>query len=219
MKNDSRLEPTWDSRCGIYAGVIRHGRLKEKPCEPCRIARNEYRNKRKMPRQFPSVTRDKCGTSAGYKAHESRGEFPCRPCMDAINKVVRERNDLPLRAKREREYRANNKEHMSNLGREYRLKYPEKKRAKDNRRAARKKGAIVIEKFEVSDILAKWGTDCHICLEPIDLEAERHPGSEGWERGLHLDHLIPLATGGQHTLENVKPAHGFCNLSKGVKIL
>jgi len=31
-----------DKRCGSYAGAKVHLRKKEPPCEPCRIARNEY---------------------------------------------------------------------------------------------------------------------------------------------------------------------------------
>jgi len=31
---------------------------------------------------------------------------------------------------------------------------------------------------------------------------------------LHIDHLVPLAKGGSDTLENVRPAHGICNLRK-----
>jgi 5-methylcytosine-specific restriction endonuclease McrA len=31
----------------------------------------------------------------------------------------------------------------------------------------------------------------------------------------HVDHKVPLARGGEHSYENVQPAHPFCNGSKG----
>lgn len=35
--------------CGTYSGYIIHGRNKEKPCDPCRLAANKYRReKRKL---------------------------------------------------------------------------------------------------------------------------------------------------------------------------
>jgi len=32
--------------------------------------------------------------------------------------------------------------------------------------------------------------------------------------GLHIDHVMPLSKGGPDTLENVRPAHGSCNVKK-----
>lgn len=34
----------------------------------------------------------------------------------------------------------------------------------------------------------------------------------------HVDHFIPLARGGTHTLDNLVPACAACNLSKGAKL-
>jgi hypothetical protein len=33
--------------CGTYSGYITHGRNKEKPCDSCRFAANEYRRKKR----------------------------------------------------------------------------------------------------------------------------------------------------------------------------
>ena len=37
---------------------------------------------------------------------------------------------------------------------------------------------------------------------------------EGWQRGLHLDHVVPLSKGGSDLIANVKPSHAQCNLKK-----
>lgn len=66
-------------------------------------------------------------------------------------------------------------------------------------------------------VLATYGTICHLCGEEINLDAPRlSRDGAGWERGLHLDHVIPLSRGGPDLLENLRPAHALCNISKGL---
>jgi hypothetical protein len=81
------------------------------------------------------------------------------------------------------------------------------------KRRARKRG-VPSEPYTAQDVLDRWGTDCWICGEPIDLDAPRKVGIAGWERGLHLEHSVDLVLQGHDTLDNVKPAHGKCNLTK-----
>ena len=202
-----------DSRCGTYAGVIAHGRRKEKSCELCAAARREYAQKTRLPVTKPPILRDKCGSGAGFKAHERQGEHPCDSCRLEINRIVRERNAKikELRAWKSREYRAKNLSHVRAVDKLWRDTNPEKRKAKDFTRYARKKNSPVIERLLRQSVLDKWGTNCHICGEAIDLKANRQTNP----KGLHLDHVIALKNGGHHTLENVKPSHVFCNLSKG----
>jgi 5-methylcytosine-specific restriction endonuclease McrA len=47
---------------------------------------------------------------------------------------------------------------------------------------------------------------CGICNKPI-------------QGGFHVDHVIPLSKGGEHSYANTQPAHPKCNLRKGAKIL
>ena len=204
-------------RCGTYAGYVAHGKKHEKKCEPCRLAGNKYRRDTARPRVLPSVIRTKCGTSAGYKAHEMYGELTCNPCRLAINETVRLRNQpiKELRALRSREYRASNLEHVRGVELDWRTRNPDKRRSKDMKRYALKKGAIVLETITVMDVINTWGTKCHICKKEIDLNLPRHVKDSPW--GFHMEHLISLFKGGQHTISNVRPSHGICNLRKGTK--
>jgi len=215
MKNNNRPEPTPDIRCGTYAGYVAHGKRFEKKCEPCLKAGRIYRKNHTKPRTLQPVIRQKCGTSAGYKAHEANGEFTCDPCRLAINEAVRLRNQeiKELRALRNRQYRASNPDHVRAVEKAWREANPEKKKAKDLSRYARKKNASVVENITPQQVLDKWGNNCHICNTPIDLQANRQTDP----KGLQLDHVIPLIKGGKHTLANIKPSHVFCNLSKGGK--
>jgi 5-methylcytosine-specific restriction endonuclease McrA len=86
-----------------------------------------------------------------------------------------------------------------------------------NPRRARYYGSVR-KPYTVREVLETYGTSCHICSEPINLEAPRQVGLSGWEKGLHLDHLIPLSKGGEDTLDNIRPSHGQCNIIKWAKL-
>jgi hypothetical protein len=90
---------------------------------------------------------------------------------------------------------------------------PDSKRASVNKRRAVTHGSYA-EKYSTHDVLDMYGTCCHLCGEEVDLLAPRRVGAEGWQLGLHIDHVIQIAHGGPDTLENVRPAHGLCNLRR-----
>lgn len=69
-------------------------------------------------------------------------------------------------------------------------------------------------KVKTTDIISKYGTLCHICNEEIDMSAPRKVGIDGWEKGFHREHVISLSKGGENTLENCRPSHGICNMTK-----
>lgn len=97
---------------------------------------------------------------------------------------------------------------------EYYKKNPEHALNAYRRRRALKAMAIS-EPYTEQEVLDRYGTDCKICEEPIDLDAPRGVGKgEGWERGLHIDHTISISDGGPDTLENVRPLHSLCNLRR-----
>ena len=121
-------------------------------------------------------------------------------------------------AKRGALYRQNNREKISAWGSQWKKNNPDKVRSSGRKRRALKLGNGH-EPYTEAEIFALWGIDCHICGEPIDFEAPRHTGDPGWELGLQMDHVIPVFKGGSDTKENVKPAHGICNLRKGTAIV
>lgn len=91
--------------------------------------------------------------------------------------------------------------------------YPERHRLKEQRRRAQK-AETTVEYFTESDIRALHGDDCGLCGLAIDYSLRwPEPGSPS------VDHVIPLAKGGTHTLGNVVMAHLSCNIRKGSTIL
>lgn len=72
---------------------------------------------------------------------------------------------------------------------------------------AQQRGNAAPEMFDRSEIFARDGGVCHICGGLVN--------PESW----HVDHVVPLARGGEHSRTNVAVAHPFCNQSKGAKLI
>lgn len=70
------------------------------------------------------------------------------------------------------------------------------------RRRARQRGAF-IEDVDPLVVLERDDGVCGICGEDVDPFA------------FHVDHVIPLARGGEHSYANTQPAHPSCNSRKG----
>lgn len=115
-------------------------------------------------------------------------------------------------------YREEHREELARKQREYAAANPEMARINGGKstraRRARLLG-VASERYSADDVLALYGTDCHLCGQAIDMDVPRRIGWEGWELGLQIDHLIPLSKGGDNTLKNARPSHGICNLRKG----
>ena len=95
-----------------------------------------------------------------------------------------------------RAYREANRERVRVLGRQT-----------ANTRRARKRG-LVVKPADYAEILTEFGMACHLCGAPIETTDE-----------LHFDHVIPLARGGSHTKDNIRPSHALCNQRKGPRLV
>lgn len=178
------------SNCGTYSGYSRHSKLKEKPCQLCRDARNAYR-------------------SAYYKAHPEK-----KRAMD-IRYLERHPGQQNKYSKK---YRDANRDKTRAATLKWNKANPEKMNA-----AARKRRAVKLqngwEPYTEAQVLERYGVTCYICAAPIDPQMPRRIGKEnGWELGLHIDHVVPIVSGGPDTLENVRPTHAICNMKKGDKM-
>jgi 5-methylcytosine-specific restriction endonuclease McrA len=139
----------------------------------------------------------KCGTYAGYRKHHNDKTKPCLECLvanRAYSKIRYQKNG----ALRQANSRARNLD-----------KVRDRERAKNRRRRANQHLP-----YNELQVIATYGASCHICGLEIDFMAPRRTGIPGWENGLHIDHLVPVSKGGVDTLENVRPSHGLCNLTK-----
>lgn len=113
----------------------------------------------------------------------------------------------------QREYYRKNRESIIKSVTDYAKANPEKSRRWAAMRSARVRGAVEREAIDKHILADRYGMTCHICGGSIPDSVDRfHP------LYFTMDHVLPLAAGGTHTYENVKPAHASCNKQKSDKV-
>lgn len=120
--------------------------------------------------------------------------------LEANSAYYQANRDLILARMRARY--AENPESFRKKSKEWSRANPIRRREHELRRRARMRETQV-EPVRYDEILAERGMVCHLCGDEIADSTD-----------LHFDHVIPLAKGGTHTRENIKPAHASCNMHK-----
>jgi 5-methylcytosine-specific restriction endonuclease McrA len=130
---------------------------------------------------------------------------------------AKELRGFQVRAKAQAEFQANRlrlqksigpcEEVLTRVTSLRRARWAKVKRESDHNsvRRARLRGAMV-ESFSRTEIYDRDGGLCHICGDPVPRD------------DFHLDHIVPLAKGGEHRRSNVATAHSICNLRKRDKL-
>ena len=154
------------------------------------------------------------------KHHTSDGlRSDCKACSYAIRKEWAKRNRQKIKAKSKRyrekhaeqikekwktKYRSISSSVVERVKRWY-AKHPEKQSAKNrNRHVATRGGRGKITAAEWQGVLDRYGRKC------------LYPGCERTD--ITMDHVIPLALGGAHSVDNVQPLCSSHNSSKSKKI-
>lgn len=71
-----------------------------------------------------------------------------------------------------------------------------------NKRARAAGARETVTRVEWESVLAEFNNECAYC------------GADGMPFGLGMDHIVPLALGGRHTVGNIVPACRSCNSRK-----
>jgi len=125
-----------------------------------------------------------------------------KPSEDGFRRCSRCRKS---RAMSMRKYRLRHPGENTRYVRVWQKRHPERKNEHEHRRRARRRGnACVI--FSVSDWREKlklYNGSCAYCIT---------------SKANEMDHVVPLALGGAHSLANVRPACSSCNRIKGARI-
>jgi 5-methylcytosine-specific restriction endonuclease McrA len=144
------------------------------------------------------------GTTPGdYTRCRKNNKVACELCKAIAAKYVRDKfKDDPKYKEAEKRWKKANPHKV----------------AASSRDRARNKG-VKSEYYTRQQLFDRDGYECYICNIPVDLEAAHVQGQPGWEMYPHVEHVIPIALGGEDTLANVKIAHAKCNISKGTRLL
>ena len=194
---------------GTLSGYKKHAYRKDLKCQPCWDARAEHMREQRAKNRKPKLTPEQ------LRFNKRQRYLRDKETILARNKAYYEANKEAIQ-KKQKEWKKSRGEIQRAHQREYYHKNKEAIRNKIKRRRHNRYGVLSIS-YSLEQVLATYGTNCHICQDPIDLTISRKPGIHGWEKALHIDHVIPMSKGGPDILDNVRPAHAFCNLSKGTK--
>ena len=164
------------------------------------------------------MTRAKCGTSSGYVTHRKVKEEACLECKEAkrIGSQLWRNSNIEKDRISKKNWAEANIEKVRLKNRTWNHANSDKRSGYKRKRRALEKG-LGHSPYSRNEVLNIYGTNCHICKNPIDLTAPRSSSIQGHKMGLHIDHLIPLSKGGQDNLTNVRPAHAICNMKKGAR--
>lgn len=124
----------------------------------------------------------------------------CKPCKTIIAREGRLKRGL---------------ESLRESGREYDRTHRAERNAQANLRRARQMGASICENVNRLVVADRDGWICQLCFDPIDPNTP-HKLENGQNNPwyLHIDHVIPLSRGGDHSYANVQASHATCNLRK-----
>lgn len=161
-----------------------------------------------------------CGTAWSAESKPGRPPAYCSPECRRLEGVARaaawyesNRDRVPLqpaqqpkvKAARWAAYYAANRERLIAASVLYARTNPEQKRARDAARYALTRGAPYAERFTLDEVFERDRKRCHLCRKRVA------------RKDATIDHLVPVALGGEHTRANVALAHRSCNSSKKTK--
>ena len=146
----------------------------------------------------------KCGVEKPLdEFYKDRGSkrADCKDCHNAASRAWNQKNrdeSAPL----SREWREQNKKRRAQQLRDWRRANPDAGAQHQQRRRARKRGNGV---FAISprDMRRLERGSCASC---------------GAQDNLHIDHIVPIAKGGTHSIGNLQILCSTCNCSKGAKL-
>ena len=170
------------------------------PWHPCDVCGSTFINR--------GGRKKRCGDACVRLAAARRGAaeprvIPCVACGETITAAGPQRFCPSCRDARRKKQRQEYRATRRARGR---------RRDRNHRDRARKYGAIY-EPINAKDIFERDGWKCQLCGGKIlKSKSAPHPKSAS------LDHIVPLASGGDHVTENVQAAHFLCNSIKGDRL-
>jgi 5-methylcytosine-specific restriction endonuclease McrA len=127
-----------------------------------------------------------------------------------VRREWKAKNPQRVAESRKRELQNRSREVSRDRERRWRRENPDKARAHSRRTQATRRARLSDACVEAVDPQIVWERDegiCGICGKPAD--------RDDW----HLDHIVPLSKGGEHSYANTQVSHSLCNQQKGAACL
>jgi len=150
-----------------------------------------------------------------HAGRKDKLDTSCKVCSRAAKKEWFN-NNKEVKAARDKARYEKKKDSILAKNKIYYQNNKDKHREKSRKQKAKRK-SVYSEPWKESEVLSIHGTICYLCNSPIDMLAPRQTGKPGWQKGLHMDHVVAQGNNGPDILNNIRPSHGLCNLTKGTK--
>lgn len=155
--------------------------------------------------------------NAYYAANRERMKEKAREhyAKTSVPKTLKPKNQNPKRTPVSRkqylaEYYRKNREVLSAKKKQYHKDCPDLHRRRNSKRRAVKRNATIGDQAEIVAWEKNWRSKktvtCHWCSKRIKTS------------DAHVDHVVPLSKGGNHSVENFCVSCETCNLSKHNKL-
>lgn len=182
------------------------GKIHYRPC--CRQCWNQLRRER---RKNPLNNPRKSGVKECKLCKDTKpiSEFNFHKATNSINSHCKPCHQIKWHER----WNKMSVEHRRELRRSSSLKYRASEKGRKTaslisfNRHKRHKEAPIVELIKRETVLIRDNYTCYLCLQRPPLNK------------ITLDHVIPLARGGNHTYDNVKVACRSCNSKKHTKLL
>ncbi|WP_419900653.1 HNH endonuclease [Roseomonas sp. USHLN139] len=133
-----------------------------------------------------------------------------KDALEPSRKAWRTKNSAAI-IERVSEWQEENRDRVRACHRAWAARNPDVRAGVEAKRRARKREAQV-EPVGLLDVIARDGLSCYICERLCDPRAPR-----GARDKAVLEHVVPLASGGTHTMANLRLACDPCNTVKGYR--
>ena len=176
-----------------------------------RIYEADHRDEvRAQTNKWREANRDKVLTSKKryWKAHKEEAQATILQWREAHPDKVKEYYDRYYENNREKikdlikKFKDAHREEINEANKIYKQEHPDRYRDYCENRRARIRDQYVDDIKRIA-VFERDNGICHICGLVVD--------KDNW----HLDHVIPIAVGGEHSYVNVAVSHPKCNLQKG----
>lgn len=161
----------------------------------------------------PEINRERCRQQ--FQRHKAKRLAACKEWVEANPEKARgyardwARRQREAGAPQWRELSPEHRERARELVRKRQAALPpEKKAARADYQRKRRalKAGVLAEDVDRTVVYERDEGICGICREQVD--------PANW----HLDHIVPIARGGEHSYANTQVTHPSCNLRKGAKV-